>query len=121
MRIELADTSIHVSLIEPGPILSDFRANAVIAMERDIDIEHSIYRDRYHSVLKRLKKEGAAVPFTLPADAVLKKVRHALESSRPKKRYYVTVPTYLFAYLKRLLPVSLLDKMLAAAGGNGKR
>ncbi len=121
LRLELTDTNIHITLIEPGPIFSNFRANAVKAMKTEIDIEHSVHRERYHSVLDRLNKTGPAVPFTLPADAVLNKVIHALESSRPKRRYYVTVPTYLFAYLKRILPVSLLDKMLVAAGGNGKR
>jgi hypothetical protein len=43
---------------------------------------------------------------------VLEKVIHALESRRPKVRYYVTFPTYLFATLKRLLPHSGLDWVL---------
>ncbi|NNJ79767.1 MAG: short-chain dehydrogenase, partial [Xanthomonadales bacterium] len=42
---------------------------------------------------------------------------HALESRRPKDRYYVTFPTYLFAFLKRILPGRLLDRLLARAGG----
>ena len=119
--LELADTDINISLIEPGPILSQFRATGVKMLEKHIDIENSIHHDRYKGVLKRLKKEGPAVPFTLPPEAVLKKVIHALEARRPKTRYYVTFPTYLFGYLKRLLPDFLMDKMLAAAGGGGKR
>ena len=121
LRLELADTNIHISLIEPGPILSQFRANGVKMLEKHIDIENSIHRDRYKGVLERLKKEGPAVPFTLPPEAVLDKVIHVLEAKRPKTRYYVTFPTYLFGYLKRLLPDRLMDKMLAAAGGSGKR
>ena len=121
LRLELAGTGIHVSLIEPGPILSCFRSNAVIALKKHIDIENSVHREKYQRVLARLEKEGPAVPFTLPPEAVLKKVIHALESKRPKTRYYVTVPTYLFGYLKRLLPDRWLDSMLAAAGGAGKR
>lgn len=121
LRLELRDTNIHISLIEPGPILSQFRATGVKMLEKHIDIENSIHRDKYKGVLARLKKEGPAVPFTLPPEAVLKKVIHALESRRPKTRYYVTFPTYLFGYLKRLLPDFLMDKMLAAAGGGGKR
>lgn len=121
LRLELADTDIHISLIEPGPILSQFRANGVKMLEKHIDIENSIHRDRYKDVLERLKKEGPAVPFTLPPEAVLDKVIHALEAKRPKTRYYVTFPTYLFGYLKRFLPDRLMDKMLAAAGGSGKR
>lgn len=121
LRLELTDTNIYISLIEPGPILSQFRATGVKMMEQHIDIENSIHRDKYKGVLERLKKEGPAVPFTLPPEAVLKKVIHALESHRPKTRYYVTFPTYLFGYLKRLLPDRLMDKILTAASGNGKR
>ncbi|MGD8933162.1 MAG: SDR family oxidoreductase [Gammaproteobacteria bacterium] len=116
LRLELNGTGIHVSLIEPGPILSRFRANALTALQKYIDVEHSVHRERYQRVLQRLNKEGPAVPFTLPPEAVLKKVIHALESSSPRARYYVTFPTYLFGYLKRLLPTSMLDKLLRQAG-----
>jgi len=61
----------------------------------------------------RLQKEGPAAPFTLPADAVVEKVIHAMQSKRPKIRYYVTFPTYLFGFLKRILPASWLDYLLA--------
>jgi len=60
----------------------------------------------------RLQKEGAAAPFTLPAFAVTEKVIHALEAKRPKMRYYVTFPTYLFAVLKRILPMFWMDALL---------
>ena len=115
LRLELEDTDIHVSLVEPGPILSRFRANALPALQKYIDIDNSIHRDRYQRVLERLSKEGPAVPFTLPPEAVLKKVIHALESRRPKTRYYVTFPTYLFGYLKRILPASTMDRILRLA------
>jgi hypothetical protein len=43
---------------------------------------------------------------------VLKKVIKALESRRPRARYYVTFPTYLFRVLKRLLTQDALDRLL---------
>ena len=116
LRLELKDTDIHVSLVEPGPILSRFRANALLALQQYIDVENSVHSERYQQVLERLNKEGPAVPFTLPPEAVLKKVIHALESRNPKARYYVTVPTYLFGYLKRVLPTKTLDRLLSLAG-----
>ena len=116
LRLELHDTGIHVSLVEPGPILSEFRSNSVKAMQEHIDIEKSIYSEKYKNVLKRLNTKGPAVPFTLPPEAVLDKVIHALESRKPKARYYVTFPTYLFGYLKRLLSTRQLDKLLYKAG-----
>lgn len=112
LRQELADTDIHVSLIEPGPVKSRFRANAFEAYKQNIDAEHSVHRDIYRKIEQRLQKQGNAAPFTLPPEAVLKKVIHALESSRPKPRYYVTVPTYLFGILKRILSTRILDKIL---------
>ncbi len=112
LRLELAGSNIHVSLIEPGPITSRFRANAHAMFRQHIDAEQSIHRDTYAAMERRLAKPGPAAPFTLPPEAVLKKVIHALESKRPKVRYYVTFPTWLFGTLKRLLPYAMLDKIL---------
>jgi len=111
LRLELRGTGIHISLIEPGPILSHFRQNSFALYKQNIVIEHSAHR-KYLAMEARLQKEGAAVPFTLPAEAVAKKVVHALEAKRPQIRYYVTFPTYLFGTLKRLLPYAWLDKLL---------
>ncbi len=120
LRLELHGTGIHVSLIEPGPIESQFRANAYAMFKKNIDREHSAHRDHYAGVDKRLAKKGHAQPFTLPPEAVLKKVIHALESPRPKPRYYVTVPTYLFGYARRILSTRWMDKILlkVSAGEN---
>jgi NAD(P)-dependent dehydrogenase (short-subunit alcohol dehydrogenase family) len=115
LRLELTGTDIHISLVEPGPILSRFRANALAALQQYIDVEHSVHREHYQRVLQRLNKQGPAVPFTLPPEAVLKKVIHALEARKPRARYYVTFPTYLFGYLKRLLPTKTLDRLLRQA------
>ena len=116
LRLELAGTDIHVSLVEPGPVTSRFRENALRAFQENIDADSSVHRDRYLAMEDRLKTKGPVVPFTLPPEAVLKKVIHALESRRPKARYYVTFPTYLFGILKRLLSTRLLDKALNKVG-----
>ncbi|MDF1588125.1 MAG: SDR family NAD(P)-dependent oxidoreductase [Gammaproteobacteria bacterium] len=112
LRLELSNTGISISLIEPGPITSQFRANAFIKYQQHIDKENSAHRDTYHAMEQRLSKQGPAAPFTLPAQAVVDKLIHALESKHPKIRYYVTFPTYLLASLKRLLPQRWLDKVL---------
>ena len=109
LRLELHGTSIHISLIEPGPILSDFRTNSYALYKQNIVPENSFHKSAYEAMEARLQKEGAAVMFTLPAKAVANKVIHALEANRPKIRYYVTFPTYLFSILKRFLPASWLD------------
>jgi len=111
LRLELMGTNIFVSLIEPGPIESQFRANSFAAYKENIDKEKSRFKKEYEATEQRLGKKGAAVPFTLPPEAVLKRVIHALESKKPKPRYYVTTPTYIFGYLKRFLSIRLLDKL----------
>ncbi|MBL8497271.1 short-chain dehydrogenase [Nitrosomonas sp. JL21] len=118
LRLELQGSNIHVSLIEPGPIASQFRMNAVKALSKYIDITNSFHHERYQGVLNRLNKPGPAVPFTLPPEAVLERVIHALEASRPQARYYVTFPTHLFGILKRILSTRALDVLLAKSGNN---
>jgi NAD(P)-dependent dehydrogenase (short-subunit alcohol dehydrogenase family) len=112
LRLELHGSNISVSLIEPGPILSNFRQNSFALYKKNIAAADSFHKDTYNKMEERLQTEGAAVPFTLPAKAVADKVVHAVESKCPKIHYYVTFPTYLFAYLKRLLPTSWLDNLL---------
>lgn len=115
LRLELAGTGIHVSLIEPGPIESRFRPNALQKFLVNVDIDASAHRDSYQKQLARLKKEGHAAPFTLPGTAVLAVVEKALASPRPAARYRVTTPTKVFWYLKRLLPTRWLDWVLNKA------
>jgi NAD(P)-dependent dehydrogenase (short-subunit alcohol dehydrogenase family) len=121
LRLELQGTGVHICLIEPGPILSKFRENALLALKQHINIEASMHRAQYQSVLARLTKQGPAIPFTLPPEAVLECVVHALTARRPRTRYRVTVPTRVFAVLKRVLPTRLLDRLLLKAGNDGKR
>lgn len=120
LRLELRGSNIYVCLIEPGPISSQFRANAVKALQQHINIDNSIHRDKYLGVINRLNKKGPAAPFTLPPEAVLKRVIKALESKKPRPRYYVTFPTYLFGFLKRILSHRQLDAILVKAGSDSK-
>ncbi len=117
LRLELAGTGIYLSLIEPGPIESQFRKNALVALRANIDTEKSRHRDIYHTAIARLGKTETTTPFTLGPEAVYRRVIHALESKHPQARYYVTFPTYLVGFMKRILPTGLLDKLLRKLGG----
>jgi len=112
LRQELHRTNIHISMVEPGPIESRFRANSFALYKKTIDKTHSPFLRLYEKLEARLTKEGPAMPFTLPPEAVLKKVIHALESKRPRARYYVTFPTHLFGFLRRILSTRALDFLL---------
>jgi short-subunit dehydrogenase len=112
LRLELSDTNIQVSLIEPGPIDSDFRKNALKAFYANIDMNSSVHKQHYQYEIQRLEAEKSTAPFTLPPEAILQKVIAALESKHAKPRYFVTFPTYLLSSLKRVLPITWLDKVL---------
>lgn len=117
LRLELHGSGINVSIIEPGPISSAFRKNAYEKYQQNINKENSFFRQNYEAMETRLTKDGPAVPFTLPPEAVYKKLQHALESNKPRAHYYVTFPTYLFGTLKRLLPAKGMDWVLRKVSG----
>jgi NAD(P)-dependent dehydrogenase (short-subunit alcohol dehydrogenase family) len=111
LRYELHGTGIRVSLIEPGPIESRFTENAAAALQQNIDLANSLHSAKYKKALKRLQG-GGVKRFKLGPEAVLKKLIHAVESRSPKARYYVTLPTYMAAIGKRILPQSLNDAIV---------
>jgi short-subunit dehydrogenase len=95
LRLELYNSGIKVSLIEPGPIKTAFTQNV-----------NQTRTDR------PVKNPGIAKRFTLTAEAILPKLHHALESPRPKVRYRITLVTQVTAILKRLLPDPIMDVIL---------
>lgn len=121
LRLELYGSGIRVSLIEPGPIVSRFRENSHAKFKQNIDAENSVHREQYRALEARLASDGPTMAFTLPPEAVLKKVVHALESRHPRARYAVTTPTHVFAALRRLLSTRQLDWLLRRASGGGSR
>jgi NAD(P)-dependent dehydrogenase (short-subunit alcohol dehydrogenase family) len=112
LRLELKGTDIHVVLVEPGPVTSLFRKHAYSAFKKNIDYKHGRNQEVYSKMIERFEGHTGKDPFELPASAVMQKVLKALTSKNPKAHYYVTVPTYIFGYLKRILPTSWLDKIL---------
>jgi len=120
LRQELSGSGIEVLLIEPGPILSRFRANAYRAFQTHIDADGSRHREAYRALAAKLATEGAAAPFTLPPDAVLRKVVKALEERRPRARYTVTWPALIFAILRRLMPARWLDGLILREAGSAR-
>ena len=95
LRMELHSSGIRVSLIEPGPIRTRFTEN-VTQSEQE----------------KPVRNPAIAARFTLPPEAILPELRHALESQHPRLRYPVTMVAHSLSLLKRLLPGWMLDRIL---------
>lgn len=113
LRVEMQGTGIKVILIEPGPITTRIRANAIPHFEKWIDWENSARAAEYKDLRGRLYEERGPDRFELPCSAVTKKLILALESPRPKARYYVTTPTYLAGLARRILPTRALDWVIS--------
>ena len=115
LRLELAETGIQVVLIEPGPIASRIRQNSVAHFERWINVDESAQAERYRKQLIPRLYDKNELPdrFELPASAVTNKLLRIVNSKIPRPRYYVTTPTYLSGYAKRLLSTRMFDRFLS--------
>lgn len=115
LRMEMAGTGIQISLIEPGPIKTDFRRNARLQFDRWIDWQASPRAAQYKEhLLPRLYNAGNDEKpdrFELPPEAVTQKLCHALTARRARAHYYVTTPTYIAATARRLLPTWAQDRL----------
>lgn len=113
LRLELKSANIEVVLLQPGPINTMFRANALKAFLQNINSEKSVHNEQYQQQVARLESKTSNAKFTLEPADVTKALLHAMESKTPKVRYRITVPTKLFAVFKRILPTRWLDNLLA--------
>lgn len=130
LRLELKNTPIKVSIIQPGPVTSKFRENAYINFLSHINPETSAHAEQYRIMRKRFVPKGVELPknikpediknldiehsktaFELPAASVTKTILKIINSKNPRAYYSITFPTYLFRVLVRILPNFILDKL----------
>lgn len=112
LRLELHGTGVWVSLIEPGPVRSRFRENALAAFAAHVDRARSPFAARYDRATARGFRAENEPPFTLPPEAVGRALLEALSARRPRARYRVTLPAHALGLLTRLLPDRALDALL---------
>jgi short-subunit dehydrogenase len=113
LRLELKGSNIYVSLLNTGPVTSNFRKNAMKKLEDNVDIDNSIFKESY---IKNLSAKKSDVPFNEEAISVARVVEKIILTSKPKPRYYITKATYLLGYMKRVLSTLQLDKILGKIG-----
>ena len=116
LRMELAGSGVHVSLIGPGPIESRFTANALVQIEKHIDIENSVHVAEYRRQLRRLRGEGKPARGKLGPEAVHAVLRHALTAKAPRPHYVVTSPAKQGVLLKKLLPAAFFYRLIGKLG-----
>ena len=114
LRLELRGSPVDVILLNPGPVTSKIRENSIPHFEKWINWENSVWAEHYEAkLIGRLKQKSTINKFELPASAVTEKLLLALESQKPAPAYYITKPTYFMALMRRVLPTSLLERLLA--------
>lgn len=111
LRLELSGSGISVSLLNTGPVRSDFRKNATIKFKEHVDIEDSVFTERYKKELLVTSSKDDDM-FTRDSSVVIQAIEHILESDKPRNHYYITEATKLLVFLKRILPTKLLDTIL---------
>lgn len=112
LRLELMDTPIHVCIIQPGPIQSKFRDNAMQSFSKHIDVNKSYHGANYEKMQEKFTSNNRREAFALPATAVSKTILKILKSKNPRARYSITIPTYVSRVLARILPRKALDSLL---------
>jgi NAD(P)-dependent dehydrogenase (short-subunit alcohol dehydrogenase family) len=113
LRIEMADTDIKLITINTGPVTSKIRKNSIAHFEKWVDWRASPRAQQYDQHLhKRLYEDTGPDKYELAPSAVTAKVLMAVTHPNPKPRYYVTKPTYLMGFLRRVLSTRALDRIL---------
>ncbi len=114
LRLELRNTNIHVSIINPGPIQSKLRDNAyVLHQENREALAQSVHQKIYQSLEKSYFGREKKDKLSQSPDAVVKQLIHALESKHPRAHYFVGLPSKGLSLCRRLFPDCVLDWMLS--------
>ena len=116
LRMELGPAGISVSLVEPGPIATNFRKRAVSEAGRGLETHRSVFTRQYAKELggpERTYSRPTDI-FRKPPEAVAEKIVHALESRHPRARYPVTGAAWFGEFAARFLPARFKDWMLSS-------
>ena len=113
LRLELEDSNITVSLLNTGPVTSDFRKNALKMFKKNVDDTNSYFKKEYDNELNEKSESNKKnTPFNLEAIEVAKVVLKIIQANKPRPRYYITKATHILGFAKRILSTRWLDKIL---------
>lgn len=113
LRRELRDLGVKVSLIEPGsvktPIWEKSKATNEKLLEKIPQEVQQVYSSQIDSLRKSVQHAEATA---VECSAVTKAVRHAMTASCPKTRYVVGREARMASIFSRVLPDSVLDRLV---------
>ena len=116
LRMELGPAGISVSLVEPGPIRTNFRRRVVSEAAHGLEMGRSVFAKTYAKELTEPERTYSRPTdiFRKPPEAVAEKIVHALESPFPRTRYPVPGAAWFGAFAARFFPARFKDWMLAS-------
>jgi NAD(P)-dependent dehydrogenase (short-subunit alcohol dehydrogenase family) len=111
LRLEMYPFGVHVILIEPGYIVTNFQKTAKELAEPYVQqAKTSPYAKIYSSALAGAN-QARGQSKTTPEDCA-RVIRKAIEAPHPKARYTVTPLAWWLSLGKRVMPDSMLDSFL---------
>jgi short-subunit dehydrogenase len=117
LRLELAPFGIHVSLVEPGVIATNFTDRSMQEISRFRDAS-----SRYSPVLARVDEmRKSSDRMAVGPECITKAIEAAATSRRPKARYTAPMRAVIGLSFMRRLPTRWVDAMFRMAVGLTKR
>jgi NAD(P)-dependent dehydrogenase (short-subunit alcohol dehydrogenase family) len=112
LRMELHPFGIRVSIIEPGAVATDIWEKSVRELDRLEQLALPDRRELYRRLTSKIREEIiTSARKALPAEAVVKRVEHAMTARRPRTRYVVGGDAR-FWLLLNLLPDTWRDRII---------
>ena len=113
LRLELRNSGIKVSILEPSNVKTPIWDKAIAAAEEKADRASPEAERLYRSDMEQMRKASIEMRDTgMPVQCVVRAVLHALTAQRPKTRYPVGVQTRLASFFFRFFPDSLRDTLI---------
>jgi NAD(P)-dependent dehydrogenase (short-subunit alcohol dehydrogenase family) len=109
LRVETRPFGIHVVVVQPGAIQSEWADIAAENLERTS--RDSVYQDTTGPMARVLRNYGKAAS----PDVVAAAVSRAVSSAHPRRRYATPADAKLLIFLHWLLPDAAFERMLKAA------
>lgn len=115
LRLEVQQWGIQVSIIEPGAITTPIWAKSAddaAGREAILGAELKTLYEPTVAAVRKVVEEAAKR--AIPPEVVAKAVEHALTAPVPKTRYLVGTDAKIRAFIGRILPDRIMDRLLTA-------
>ena len=114
LRREMLAFNVKVILIEPGPIKTEIWSKSISESELLEAKFSSEIKQVYSQALKQLKFEvKKTAEEAIAVKGVTQLIITAIDNAKPKPYYLIGKNIFVVNFLTKILPVRLLDRLLA--------